>query len=356
MSDKKLKTQRFIFIIPAVTVGLLLTGFITFYLWSSSGKIASDSLSEIFVINRNWVPETGDKNTFTVMTYNIGYLSGMLNKQPVRTEKELYDKNMQTFLNLISELKPDFIGLQEIDFNSKRSYYVDQLATITNQGKYSYAVRAINWDKNYVPYPRWPPSVHFGPILSGQAVLSKYTVESAERIVLQKPINRYFFYKAFYLDRLAQVVTILVNTKKLIIINAHLDALVKETREEQAKVILELYKSYKDDYPVLIIGDFNCAPPNATQLKNFPGAPNIDFTNETTIALLLKEESLKETLLHPSEIIEEKKTLTFPANFPNRKIDYIFYNSNKIESVSSYVPQLDSSDHLPVVMEFRFIE
>ena len=99
------------------------------------------------------------------------------------------------------------------------------------------------------------------------------------------------------------------------------------------------------------MGDFNCAPPNATQLKNFPRAPNIDFTNEITIDLLIQEEGLKEAIIHSSEIIEEKKTFTFPADLPNRKIDYIFYNSNKIESFSAYVPQLDSSDHLPVVAD-----
>jgi endonuclease/exonuclease/phosphatase family metal-dependent hydrolase len=356
MSDKNLKIKKVFIIISAVIVGLLLTGPVIFYFWASSGNIATDSLSEIFVINKDWIPETGEKKTYTVMTYNIGYLSGMMNKQTASVEKDFYDKNLQTFLNLISELKPDIIGFQEIDFHSNRSHYVDQLTTIANHGKYAYADRAINWDKNYVPFPRWPPSVHFGHMLSGQAVVSKYVVESAERIVLQKPVNKLFFYNAFYLDRLAQVVTISINTKKLIIINVHLDALDRETREEQVKVILNLYRSYKDNYAVLLLGDFNCTPPNATQLKNFPRAPNLDFTNETTIDLLIQEEGLKEAVIHSSDIIEEKKTFTFPADLPNRKIDYIFYNSNKLESVAAYVPQLDSSDHLPVVMEFKIKE
>ena len=46
---------------------------------------------------------------------------------------------------------------------------------------------AVNWDKRYVPFPYWPPVVHFGEMLSGQGVLSKFPILMNKKIVLQKP-------------------------------------------------------------------------------------------------------------------------------------------------------------------------
>ena len=114
-------------------------------------------------------------------------------------------------------------------------------------------------------------------------------------------------------------------------------------REKQVKVVLKIYRSYKDDFPVLLVGDFNCVPPNASQKKNFADEPGVDYSNEKTIQCLLDEKSLK-----AADLV----TFTFPTDKPTRKLDYIFYNHNKIALIKTSVPQIDSSDHLPVVMEF----
>ena len=331
----------------AIVVVLLILSFVIFYFWASSGSLPENKLSEIFVYSDSTAEPPENRDLFTVMSYNIGYLSGMTNNLAVKREKGLFEKNMQRFLQLVNKMKPDFIGLQEIDFYSRRSFDVNQLRTITGKAGYKYSAAAINWDKNYVPFPYWPPSAHFGKMLSGQAVLSQWPILSVKRVVLEKPGNKPFFYNAFYLDRLVQVVKIKVGSKNLMILNVHLEAFERETRENQAKKVLDIYRSYKDDFPVLLLGDFNCVPPEAEQKKNFHDEPELDFSNDKTITFFIEEGSLK-----AAELI----TLTFPSDKPDRKLDYIFYNHDKIEFVKTFVPEIDSSDHLPMVMQFSLID
>jgi endonuclease/exonuclease/phosphatase family metal-dependent hydrolase len=329
--------------ILAILLFVLFLAFVIFYFWASSGTQPRDKLSEIITYTDTPEPP-GTQEIFTVMTYNIGYLSGMTNNQPVkRPDKAFFDKNMETFFQLLEEIQPDVIGVQEIDIHSQRSHYVNQLETIAEKAGYKYAAKAINWDKRYLPFPYWPPSLHFGRVLSGQAVLSRWPILSTERFVLQKPKSKPFYYNTFYLDRLIQVVKIKIGGRNLVLLNAHLDAFDRENRENQAKRLLKIYHSFKDDYPVLLIGDFNSIPPDAPRKKDFPDEPVTDFRNDRTIQFFLENPGLKAADIN---------TFTFPTDSPTRKLDYIFYTHDKIELIKVFVPNLDSSDHLPMVIQF----
>ncbi len=329
--------------IPAILLFFLILAFVIFYFWASSGTQPRDKLSEIITYTDTPGPRQ-TQEIFSVMTYNTGYLSGMTNNRPVkRPGKAFFDKNMESFLQLLEKIQPDVIGLQEIDFHSQRSYYVNQLETIARKAGYPYAAKAINWDKRYLPFPYWPPSVHFGRVLSGQAVLSRWPILSTERIVLSKPKSKPFFYNAFYLDRLIQVVKIKIGSRDLIILNVHLDDIDRETREDQARKLLNIYHSFKDDYPVLLMGDFNSIPPDAPQKKDFPDEPGMDFRNDRTIGFFLEDPGLKAA---------DITGFTFPADSPTRKLDYIFYTHDKIELIKVFVPGIAGSDHLSTVMQF----
>lgn len=329
-----------------IFIACVFLSLVIFYSWASSGASAlpPEKLSEIIVFPGPPTQSQGQGEVFTVMTYNIGYLSGMLNNLPIKTTKELFEENMQTTLQLLEKVEPDFIGFQEIDFHSRRSFYVDQVRSIAEKAGYKYAAVAVNWDKHYVPFPYWPPSVHFGKMLSGQAVLSRWPILSTQRFVLEKPAGRPFYYNALYLDRLIQVVKIKIKDKDIVILNVHLEAFDRETREKQAGKVLEMYRSFRNEYPVLVIGDLNSIPPDAAQKNNFLDEPDVDFTNDNTIGLFLAEKSLSVT---------EPVTFTFPSDSPSRKLDHIFYNHDKITLIKAWVPErINSSDHLPLVMQF----
>lgn len=336
---------KMIFIILVILLFVVIVAFVLFYSWASSSSLVKDKLSEVIVYSHWEAPDELSENReiFTVMTYNIGYLSGMTNNLPVKTNKGLFEKNMTALLETLEQIQPDFIGLQEVDYRSNRSYYIDQLDGIVKKCRFPYAIKAVNWDKRYVPFPYWPPSVHFGKMLSGQAVVSRRPILSAERIVLEKPGNNAFYYNAFYPDHLVQVVKIKAGTGNLVILNVHLEAFDQENREDQAEHVLNIYRSFKDDYPVLLIGDFNCVPPDAPQKKNFTDEPGADYSTDRTIEILFKEKSLKTAF---------PAAFTFPAHKPTRKLDYIFYNHDKIKFIGGSIPGIDSSDHLPLVMRF----
>jgi len=182
---------------------------------------------------------------------------------------------------------------------------------------------------------------------SGQAVLSRYPILSSDRIAFEKPSNNFSIYNAFYLDRLAQVVKIRIGIQPIVIINIHLEAFNTKTRECQAMEVLKIYHSYCENYPVLIIGDFNSVPPDAYAKKDFVDEPETDYSKDSTLSYFLNEKTLN---------LAEREYLTFPADHPTRKLDYVFYNHEKIKLEKVFTLSSRSSDHFPLVMRFTFKE
>jgi len=279
-------------------------------------------------------------DTFTVMTYNIGYLSGMSNNLPVREEEDFYSERLRRAVALFQDIAPDFVGLQEIDFCAARSYRMNQLDSLAFGCGFAYAAREVNWDKRYVAFPYWPPWVHFGEIISGQAVLSRFPIVKQQRVVLPR-MDRPFYFDLFYLDRLAQVVEVEIDGNKLVIINVHLEAYDDATREQQAAAVVKICERYTARWPMLLIGDFNSDPALFPTLR------------DDTIGIIRRDARLLPAFEH---VLSADIHGTYPSQKPVAKIDYVFYNAEKIELLDRFVVQDagDISDHLPVVMKFRF--
>lgn len=104
---------------------ILLVALIAFFLWASAGGCPQEKYAEIFTEAGVTPPLNHD--TFTVISYNIGYLSGLTNNQAVERSQRLFDQNQQTAIAALADLQADFIGLQEIDIAAKRSYQVNQV-------------------------------------------------------------------------------------------------------------------------------------------------------------------------------------------------------------------------------------
>jgi endonuclease/exonuclease/phosphatase (EEP) superfamily protein YafD len=118
----------------------------------------------------------------------------------------------------------------------------------------------------------------------------------------------------------------------------HLDAGGDDSeRVSSVDQIKDEIKKYPD-MPIIICGDFNDTSMSRTYLK-------------------MKEDF--------SDVWEEKengKGFTYPSDFPEKRIDYVFYsnmNGNKkdiyLEPVRIKVLRSGASDHLPVIAEFRLI-
>ncbi|MFY9243505.1 MAG: endonuclease/exonuclease/phosphatase family protein [Polaribacter sp.] len=310
---------------------LLIIAFVIFFFWASSSTLNKSEYAILQVVEGNFTVD--NDSVFSIITYNIGYLSGMTNNLPVSKPKGLFDTNLDKVLEETKKVNPDIIAFQEIDYNASRSFNINQESEIANLG-FKYRAKTINWDETYVPFPYWPPTMHFGKVVSGQSIISKYPLKDQQRIVLERVSNAPFYRDAFYLERLAQVVKVTLNNKEVILINVHLEAFDKTTRANQFEEVLAIFNRYKENYPTILLGDFN------SEARDKEAVIQQMFTMENIGNAAFDLEHLSNT---------------YDSKNPKVRIDYIFYTKNSIEYISGKVLNEfgEASDHLPVFMEFR---
>ena len=310
----------------------LLFFIVGFYLWASSPNLSPSHYNDSG--EYPYSNKSANDSTYSVITYNIGYLSGMTNNLPVERPKSLFDENLKKVILELEKIDADILAFQEIDYDSKRSYHVNQQNEISKLG-YTYFGQNINWDKKYVPFPYYPFSRHFGKILSGQSILSKYPILENERIALERNTKNPFYYDSFYIERLAQVCKIKIKDQVLVLINVHLEAYDQETRKKQMKFIKKLYLKYRNDFPTILLGDFNS---------------DIGYS-DAAIDILLNIKDLGCAAFDTSN-----PENTFDSASPTERLDYIFYNKNFIEELDAEIQKQFkiASDHLPLLLKFKF--
>lgn len=321
--------------------GLLFTvllASVTFYFAASSGWKAKNNYHQLLSLESRQF----SSDTLVAMTYNIGYLSGMTNNLGVPRTKSLYDNNLNQAKALISKVDPDIIGFQEIDYQSNRSFEVQQLEALAKAGPYTQALQSVNWDKKYVPFPYWPPKHHFGKMLSGQSILAKGILTKDKVVTLPKPVNAPFYYNAFYLDRLVQVADWQVGNITIKVMNLHLEAFDKETRIIHAKAVKTLYESFAGKMPVILMGDFN--------------SPPAIHAEEDGMDIVMSASNIASAIPDTTYSSNPLAFFTFSSGEPTEMIDFILFNPSHIQPIEGHVPKAgEISDHLPVVFKFKLI-
>lgn len=327
-----MRVLRFILIVFASLL-VLVAGF---YIWAIQPNQGKQHHRTIRTVGEYSRPSDAD-SSFSVMTFNIGYLSGMTNNIAVTRDAELFRENLERSRELLRKLSPDIIGFQEIDYGSSRSYGIDQEDTLANEG-YHFVARAVNWDKKYVPFPYGWPDKHFGKIHSGQSILSRYMLSNHAVDTLDRVMSAPFFYRAFYLERLAQIAHVDVNGIEMVFMNVHLEAFDRETREKHTKYVLRRFEEYAAVYPTILVGDFNSSPDEA----------------DATIDLFLRDDNIGHAALPEGSLAA--LDFTYDTRQPSKRLDYIFYSKAQVELLAARVVHEagEISDHLPVWAIFRF--
>ena len=269
----------------------------------------------------------------------------------VTSPQEHVLKNNTGMKKFLAENKDvDFIMLQEVDRNSKRSWKIDQVeefAKILPEHNYAFTP---NYDVQYLPFPFTNP---IGKVYGGLQTLSKFTPVEAKRIAL--PGITDFPRKLFYLERCLLMQRYkLANGKELIIINTHFEAYddgsVKKEQMALTKKILEA--EYTKGNYVVLGGDWNIAPPSFNvhtwekekeddplYLKN-NDAHYIDGWN-------YNYDSTTATNRKNKFAFDAKTTFT-------TIIDYYFTSPNvEVEEVKGFNMGFDFSDHQPVRMKIK---
>ena len=172
----------------------------------------------------------------------------------VRTKEEgLF--NVNGSINVVKQMNPDFVLLQEVDVKSTRSYNVNQNQMFIDSLTGYDNVFSCNFDTAYLPYPLY--DMH-GKAYAGLSTFSKYQIKDAYRVeyTISDSLS-----KLFDIDRCFSVSTVDVeNGKKLYVVNSHMSAYDKggTIREKQIKELNDFLANCAEngDY-VVVGGDFN---------------------------------------------------------------------------------------------------
>lgn len=288
------------------------------------------------------ITEPQQADSIHIMNWNVKFGGGRINfffdciDDRVNMHYNEVIENLHGIKGFIKATNPDILFVQEIDLDSKRAAYINQVEWILENSDLNYAIYAPQWKSKYIPSKR------IGKMNSGIAIFSKYPLADAEIINLplikeQNPIVRYF-----YLKRIILQCDAAIGDENIKLLNTHLEAYSYDgTKRRQLDIVYELIsKLDKDGKTFILAGDTNCLPPHSEMTKNFPDSHCTDefladdYSQETDWMAPFYEKFHSAV---PLEFYKENNQQYFthtidPNEFWSRKLDYIFSNKKFIEN------------------------
>lgn len=305
----------------------------------------------------------------SVMTWNIGFGGGEKgNPTRLYSQAEVI-ANLSEIEESIKTQDPDILLLQEVDMPSKRTGMIDEYKHLMDNLDFRYGCFVTTWKCNHVPFPfTLEMTNHLGKINSGQAILSKMPITDCKEIRLPQPehnswVEAHFAwwqnhvnpiyrvlksaYNRFYMHRTIQIATIDIGLDNHVsVLNCHLEAFDQQNREDQADILYKTIASIQG--PLIVGGDFNTLPPDATKKRGFSDE-DIDFTTDQTMEKIMQTKELRDTLTDSKLGNNESETFTFPAYAPTRRLDYVLERGFMlVPPEAGVIHTANGSDHLPI--------
>lgn len=228
------------------------------------------------------------------MTYNIQHGAGMDQKV-----------NLQRTAEVINREHPDLVGLQEVDRGVERTGRIDEIALLAEATHMEYAF-AYNLRYQGGQY--------------GVAILSRFPILILDhrRYDNRREARRRGFIR----------IEVSVGGRKVSFATTHLDYQYEDGRIFETEQLLQALKDVKD--PLIIVGDFN---------------------EET------KGDAYKLMRKRFSDAWEESGMaggLSYPAEKPVKRIDYIFYSTaGSFKVLGAHLVDALASDHRAVVADLE---
>lgn len=234
------------------------------------------------------------RKTLRVMTYNIHVGVGL--------DKRL---DLQRIADVINRERPDLVGLQEVDRGVKRTEGKDEVTELAKMTRMDFAF-AHNLDYQGGQY--------------GVAILSRFLIQKIDH---QKYENRR------EAERRGMIrIEVEVAGRIISFVTTHLDYQDKDGRFFETEQLLRLLVDVKG--PLIVVGDFNDEPAGSAyrlMLTKFDDAWISSRANGAG--------------------------LSYPAENPLKRIDYIFYRRDNIRAKKAWVVNTFASDHIPVMAELE---
>lgn len=300
-----------------------------------------------------------DKNeAIHILTWNMGY--GALDERQdcywdggkgVDGEsKEIVQENVDAIKSKIKELDPDIFMVQEIDVDSKRSYYIDELASLEEtfpNTTYENSF-ARNFKAGLVPLPLYNMT---GKVDAGIGTFSKFDITASTRVQLPIPFS--WPMKLFNLKRclLVERMPIQGTDKELVIVNLHLEAY--DDGEGKAKQLAMMMGLLQEEYEkgnyVIAGGDFNQTF-STTNYEKYPKGDNfvcpvIDASNYPSFTFKMDDTYPTCRSLITPYVNVDKDTFTYYM------IDgFVVSNNITINTIETLNLGFKNTDHNPVSM------
>lgn len=205
--------------------------------------------------------ETGRQ--YKLLSWNIGFgayeddydffMDG--GTQSWAKSKEALKANMEEIEDFIEDQEADFNFIQEVDFDSTRTYHVDERSYIIDALEEQSYVFAQNYDSPFLFYPLTQPH---GKSRAGIMTFSKFGITSAVRRSL--PIEESLA-KLVDLDRCYSVSRVAIeNGKELVLYNLHLSAYTTDGTiaiDQLKMLVADMQAEYEKGNYCIAGGDFN---------------------------------------------------------------------------------------------------
>ncbi len=252
---------------------ILTVGGYVLYVVCQYSRIEDNFALEVY----NNVEKSADKDTFKIVTYNVGFgayapdFSFFMDSGKMKDgtevagtgskakDKATVIKNTEGAASTVASVDADFIFLQEVDVQSTRARGVNQLEKFFGTLKDSAYVYAENFHSAYLMYPLHDPH---GKTNAGIVTFSRYKIASSVRRSF--PVDNGFPTKFFDLDRCFSVSRIPLDGaregRELVLINAHLSAYDEggTIRAKQLEMLGSVLKDERDKGNYVVAGgDFN---------------------------------------------------------------------------------------------------
>ena len=316
-------------------------------------------------------------DSLLVMTWNVRFGAARIpwfgdscGDRVIMTSGEVV-VHLENIADYINNIQPDILLLQEVDVESKRSGYVDQVRWFLDNTYFNYGAYASMWQAQFIP------SDGLGRVDAGNAILSRWEITEAERIQLPLRTDQDGLTQYFYLRRNILKTRIDVPNRDFYAVCTHTTAFATDdTKQKHIEMFYETISSIDTNAVFIAGGDLNSVPPESTTdycmsdicsgesfhqagddpehkegsyFNNFFGEPNLiqPFYTYFNSAIGVVDASLESNFTHsPWNTDEESENYT-DSDYWDRKLDYLFSNQ-PLKKGKTHQNQHQLSDHAPV--------
>ncbi len=212
-------------------------------------------------------------DTLVIMTWNIRFgaarskwYGDSCGDRVILPELEVI-QNLEAIALKIGEVDPDVLLIQEVDVESKRTAYIDEVQWLLDHTALNYGVFASMWQAQVIL------ADGLGRINTGNAILSKWPLGEAQRIQLplrgdQDNLTRYFYLRRNILKAeldLPPGTGTATETTPIYVVNVHATAFATDdTKQKHIVQFKEVLAEIQSEGGYFLAGgDLNAIPPTS---------------------------------------------------------------------------------------------